>query len=84
MAAAIAADLLPKPQGVGALHGDIHHSNILDCEDRSWLAFDPKGLLRWIIAYAGLSAAWFIENGGDPGPAPGVAEIAVAGLVNGN
>ncbi|MCV9999998.1 3'-kinase [Pararhizobium sp. YC-54] len=126
--AAVATGLLAEPQGAGVLHGDIHHSNILDFEDRGWLAIDPKGLLgergydyanlfcnpdlpatrdverlrrqlpvvaresalaperllRWIVAYAGLSAAWFIEDGGDPGPALGVAEIAVAELANGS
>lgn len=116
--------LLAEPREVGALHGDIHHSNILDFEDRGFLAIDPKGLLgergydyanlfcnpdlpatqdparlrrqlpivaqesglaperllRWIIAYAGLSAAWFLEDGGDPGPALRVAEIAAVEL----
>ncbi len=122
--ATVAKTLLAEPQETGALHGDIHHSNILDFEDRGFLAIDPKGLLgergydyanlfcnpdlpatqdparlrrqlpvvaqesglaperllRWIIAYAGLSAAWFLENGGDPAPALRVAEIAVAEL----
>ncbi|WP_426228495.1 aminoglycoside phosphotransferase family protein [Pararhizobium sp. DWP3-4] len=116
--------LLAEPREVGVLHGDIHHGNILDFEDRGFLAIDPKGLfgergydyanlfcnpdlprtkdparlrrqlpivakesglapdrlLRWIIAYAGLSAAWFLEYGGDPAPALHVAEIAAAEL----
>ncbi len=90
-----------------ALHGDIHHSNVLDFEQRGWLAIDPKGLvghraydyanifanedlptvtapgrlqkqlrivatetglkpkqlLQWIVAYSGLSAAWFLGDG---------------------
>jgi streptomycin 6-kinase len=123
----VAQALLAEPQEVGVLHGDIHHSNILDFEDRGWLAIDPKGLLgergydyanlfcnpdlpaakdparlrrqlpivalesgleperllRWIIAYAGLSAAWFLEDGGDPAPALRVAQIAAAELSNG-
>jgi streptomycin 6-kinase len=124
--AAIAKALLAAPREITALHGDIHHSNILDFENRGWLAIDPKGvlgergydyanlfcnpdlpttqdpdrrrqqlpivaresglaperLLRWIVAYAGLSAAWFMEDGGDPGPTLRVAEIAAAELAN--
>ncbi|WP_428429625.1 aminoglycoside phosphotransferase family protein [Pararhizobium sp.] len=123
----VAKALLANPLQTGVLHGDIHHSNILDFEDRGWLAIDPKGLLgergydyanlfcnpdlpttkdparlrrqlpivalesgheperllRWIIAYAGLSAAWFLEDGGDPAPALHVAEMAAAELNNG-
>ena len=123
----VAKALLADPREIGVLHGDIHHSNILDFEDRGWLAIDPKGLLgergydyanlfcnpdlsatrdparlrrqlpivaqqsgleperllRWIIAYAGLSAAWFIEDDGNPAPALHVAEIATAELASG-
>jgi streptomycin 6-kinase len=35
-------------------------------------------LLRWILAWAGLSAAWSLEDGDDPAPALAVAEIAAA------
>ena len=28
-----------------ALHGDVHHANILDFGSQGWLAIDPKGLL---------------------------------------
>ena len=42
---AIAQDLLATPQEVGALHGDIHHDNVLDFEARGWLVIDPKRLL---------------------------------------
>lgn len=124
--ATVAKALLAEPREVGVLHGDIHHSNILDFEDRHWLAIDPKGLLgergydyanlfcnpdlpttqqptrlrrqlpvvaehsdlspqqllRWIVAYAGLSAAWFIEDDGDAAPVMRVAEIAAAELAN--
>ncbi|MET1015850.1 MAG: aminoglycoside phosphotransferase family protein [Leifsonia flava] len=53
-AAAIARELLDgqdtSPQEVVALHGDIHHGNVLDFGDpvaggRGWLAIDPKGLV---------------------------------------
>lgn len=38
---------------------------------------DPDRLLRWVIAHAGLSAAWHVEDGGDPGPALAVAGNAL-------
>ena len=44
-AAPIAARLLAEPQNITALHGDIHHGNILDAGPRGWLAVDPKGLV---------------------------------------
>ncbi|KQX05891.1 hypothetical protein ASC59_16255 [Leifsonia sp. Root1293] len=48
-AAAIARELLDGedtgPQEVVALHGDIHHGNVLDFGERDWLAIDPKGLV---------------------------------------
>lgn len=39
----IAHSLLAVPQQVVALHGDLHHGNILDAGARGWLAIDPKG-----------------------------------------
>jgi streptomycin 6-kinase len=39
---------------------------------------DRQRLLRWIVAYSGLSAAWSIEDGLDPALALAVAEIAAA------
>ena len=43
---AIAArQLLAMPQSVVPLHGDIHHGNVLDGNERGWLAIDPKGVL---------------------------------------
>ena len=103
----IARELLAAPQSEAVLHGDIHHSNILDFGEDGWLAIDPKGLygergfdfantfanedldiitapgrlqrqlpivsaetgleprrlLQWIVAYSGLSAAWFMGDG---------------------
>jgi len=35
-------------------------------------------LLQWIVAYAGLSAAWTLESGGDPSRALRIVEIASA------
>lgn len=37
--------LLAHPQEVGALHGDLHHDNVLDFGVRGWLAIDPKHLI---------------------------------------
>jgi streptomycin 6-kinase len=42
--AAAAQTLLAAPQDPTVLHGDIHHSNVLDFGPRGWLAIDPKGL----------------------------------------
>lgn len=110
----VAAKLLDAPRDPVALHGDLHHDNILDFEQDGWLAIDPQGLwgergfdfaniftnpdlsdptrpvatlpgvfqqrlktvaeaagldrqrlLQWILAWTGLSAAWFIDDG-DP------------------
>ncbi|MEK1894437.1 MAG: aminoglycoside phosphotransferase family protein [Rhizobium sp.] len=41
----IAARLLAETGDPVVLHGDIHHSNILDFEQHGWLAIDPKGLI---------------------------------------
>ena len=106
-----ASALLPAQQEILPLHADLHHDNVLDFEDRGWLAIDPKSvigdrafeytilfcdpdladpepavavapgaferrleivlaksglertrLLRWIIAWCGLSASWFLED----------------------
>jgi streptomycin 6-kinase len=43
--ATAARALLGTPQDVVPLHGDIHHGNILDGDERGWLAIDPKGVL---------------------------------------
>jgi streptomycin 6-kinase len=39
---------------------------------------DPSRLLLWVVAYAGLSAAWSIDEGGDPTKALEIAAIATA------
>jgi streptomycin 6-kinase len=43
-------------------------------------ALDRSRLLRWIVAYAGLSAAWLLEDGASPRSALGVLELAAAEL----
>ncbi|MFC7287264.1 aminoglycoside phosphotransferase family protein [Herminiimonas glaciei] len=119
--AAVARELLARPQNMVVLHGDIHHGNILDFGARGWLAIDPKGLLgergfdyanifcnpeletaiiparflrqlevvvahsglqrtrllQWILAYAGLSAAWFLEDDMEASTALAVADMAI-------
>lgn len=40
--ARLAEALLRQQQEIVALHGDIHHGNILDFGPRGWLAVDPK------------------------------------------
>lgn len=40
----VADRLLAEEREVVALHGDIHHGNVLDFEARGWLAIDPKHL----------------------------------------
>jgi len=41
---AVARELLADTRRPIALHGDIHHGNVLYDNDRGWLAIDPKGL----------------------------------------
>lgn len=41
--ATLARDLLAEEGRVVALHGDVHHGNVLDLGER-WAAIDPKGL----------------------------------------
>ncbi|MBS1525019.1 MAG: hypothetical protein JST19_05185 [Bacteroidetes bacterium] len=41
---------------------------------------EPIRLLQWIAAWAGLSAAWAIEDGEDPATAMSIAELAVTNL----
>ncbi|WP_243429871.1 aminoglycoside phosphotransferase family protein [Acetobacter sacchari] len=121
--------LLSDPQEPLALHGDLHHGNVLDFGARGWRAIDPKGLygeraadfaalflnpdlanlqrpyaispqrfeqrirlvsshagidsvrlLRWIHAWSGLSAVWFIEDGIAPETQRIVAHLASEAL----
>jgi streptomycin 6-kinase len=119
--AGLARALLDSQAPPAALHGDLHHDNVLDFGPRGWLAIDPKGLwgdpgfdfanlfcnpwpeaaepgrlearlaivaresgapaerlLAWLAAYAGLSASWTLDAGGDAGPALLIAERASA------
>ena len=54
-------------------------------ERRMAIICDAAGLerarqLKWVLAYAGLSASWTLGGGGDAGPALRVAERAAASL----
>lgn len=42
--AELACELLASEQGRVALHGDLHHDNVLDFGRAGWRAIDPKGL----------------------------------------
>jgi streptomycin 6-kinase len=119
--------LLIAPRPLCALHGDLHHENVLDFGERGWLAIDPHGLigerlfdftniftnpdlsdpsrpvgtlpgclearlkivveaaqveparmLEWIVAWTGLSAAWFMADGDDKGAAVDLAINEIA------
>lgn len=41
---------------------------------------NPRRLLAWIVAYAGLSASWTLADGGDPWRALAIGETAAAEL----
>jgi streptomycin 6-kinase len=124
VAAAAASSLLTTQHDMVALHGDVHHGNVLCFGSRGWLAIDPKGLigercfdyanifcnpdietaatpgrlarqatvvaesanlerrrlLAWVLAWAGLSAAFLAEDGLPPDGALRMAELAAAEL----
>jgi streptomycin 6-kinase len=46
------------------------------------VGLDRVRLLKWILAYAGLSAAWTLEDGQQPELALAVAELAASELAN--
>jgi streptomycin 6-kinase len=124
VSATTASSLLTTQDDIVALHGDLHHSNVLYFGPRGWLAIDPKGLigeryfdyanifcnpdietaatpdrlarqatvvaesanlernrlLAWVLAWAGLSAAFLREDGLLPDGALRIAELAAAEL----
>lgn len=74
-AVAIARELLDAPEDVVTLHGDIHHGNSAIQTGTSpqrlsrqvsvvaeAAGLDRERLLKWIVAWAGLSAVWILEN----------------------
>lgn len=127
--AEISEELLSSPRDVVALHGDLHHGNVLDFETSGWLAIDPKGLigergfdfaniftnpdlgnpvspvatvpeifkqrlsivtmsadldrerlLKWIIAWCGLSTAWSLSDNDTVSTTISVARLAITEL----
>jgi streptomycin 6-kinase len=124
LAAATASNLLASERDIVALHGDMHHRNVLNFGSRGWLAIDPKGLvgeryfdyanifcnpdhetatmpgrlarqsrvvadaahlerrrlLAWIVAWAGLSAAFSLDDGRPPDTGLTVTQVAAAEL----
>ncbi|PHM38410.1 streptomycin-resistance protein [Xenorhabdus mauleonii] len=127
--AEISEELLSTSHDVVALHGDLHHENVLDFGASGWLAIDPKGLkgergfdfaniftnpdlvnplprvatvpdifkqrlkivteiagldrvrlLKWIIAWCGLSTTWSLESNETVTIALEVAKLAIAEL----
>ena len=121
--AEIAKELLNSPQEIVALHGDLHHENVLHSDTHGWVAIDPKGLtgerafdyanifcnpkeialnpgrlsgqlniiskeasldpqrlLKWIVAWAGLSAVWSMADKEDAKAGLKIAGLAIAEL----
>jgi len=46
------------------------------------LGIDVRRVLAYLVAYAGLSASWFLSDGQDPGPTLRIAELAESQLKN--
>ena len=61
---AMRQDLLDSTREPVALHGDLHHYNILRSSNADWLAIDPKGL----VGDRGFDVCQFFRN---PGAVPG-------------
>ncbi|WP_329639661.1 aminoglycoside phosphotransferase family protein [Phenylobacterium sp.] len=72
--------LLAQPREVAVLHGDLHHENVLDGDDRGWLAIDPKGVLgERAYDYAAMLCNPHEAGGPKPGRIPRqVAVVAEA------
>jgi streptomycin 6-kinase len=61
-----------------AIRPDIFSRRLATVVERSGL--ERRRLLRWIIAWTGLSAMWFIEDGKSPDVDFRIAELAIAAL----
>ncbi|MEX3020054.1 aminoglycoside phosphotransferase family protein [Kluyvera sp. STS39-E] len=70
--AEFAQSLLSTPRDVVALHGDLHHDNVLDFGASGWLAIDPKAL----IGERGFDFANIFTNPDLGYPEPRVAVVA--------
>lgn len=53
--------------------GQMRRRAVIVAEDAS---LDLRRLLQWVLAYAGLGAAWSLQSGHDPGPGLAIAEAA--------
>ncbi len=69
--AEIAEELLSTPRDVVALHGDLHHDNVLDFGASGWLAIDPKG----IMGERGFDYANIFTNPDIGNPVPRIAAV---------
>jgi streptomycin 6-kinase len=71
------ANLFCNPWPTAADHGRLRRRLGLVAGDSG---IEARRLRQWIVAYAGLSAAWTVEGGGDPWRALRIAEIARSDL----
>lgn len=72
------ANIVTNPLGDGALTRDrfMHRARIVAETAR----LDHRRLLEWIVAWSGLSAAWWL---GDGAQAPADDDLAIAALADG-
>ncbi|MDU9391817.1 aminoglycoside phosphotransferase family protein [Pseudomonas sp. zfem002] len=73
------ANLFCNPDGRSALR---HFAQRLDTVSNA-SGIERRRLLQWILAWAGLSACWMDEDGGDPTHLRDVAKLAAAALNQG-
>jgi streptomycin 6-kinase len=45
LSASLATFLIDTQRDLFPLHGDLHHSNVVDGGERGWLVIDPRGLI---------------------------------------
>jgi len=69
--AEISEELLSTPRDLVALHGDLHHENVLDFGSSGWLAIDPKG----VKGERGFDYANIFTNPDADNPVPRVATV---------
>jgi streptomycin 6-kinase len=68
------ANLFRNPTAEQALAPGVLAKRAAIVAERAQL--EPSRLLKWVLAYAGLGAAWSIESGHDPAPGLAIAEAA--------
>lgn len=73
------ANIFCNPDGAGALAPGRFARRIGTIADATGI--ERQRLLQWVLAWAGLSAIWMLEeDGGDPADTLGVAHLAAAAL----